>query len=77
MCGGLGLTFGALEGRGVPRPRRVAVSREIPKFEVRDGEPDDGGLVQLGGDGAWQRQHLGQLVELSVLLVPPRPRGIS
>ena len=44
---------------------------EFADLEEADGEPDDGSLVQLRGDGTRQRQHLGQLVELVVLLPPP------
>lgn len=47
-----------------------------PHPQVAGGQPDDGGLVQLGGDGGRQRQHLGQLVELAVLLLPPGPGGV-
>ena len=41
---------------------------KLPEPQVGDGESDDGGLVQLRGDGAWQGEHLGQLIELIVLL---------
>lgn len=54
-------------------PRWVPLVGEVPHLQVADGEPDDGGLVQLAGDGAWQRQHLGQLIKLKVLFSPPRP----
>lgn len=57
-------------------PRRVPLVGEVPHFQVADGEPDDGGLVQLAGDGAWQRQHLGQFIKLKVLLAPPRSRRV-
>lgn len=57
-------------------PRRVSLVGEVPHLQVADGEPDDGGLVQLAGDGARQRQHLGQLVKLKVLLSPPRSRRV-
>lgn len=57
-------------------PRRVPLVGKVPHLQVADGEADDGGLVQLTGDGARQRQHLGQLVELKVLLPPPRPRRV-
>lgn len=43
---------------------------KVPHFEVTDGETDDGGLVQLASDGSGQREHLGQLVKLKVLLSP-------
>lgn len=52
-------------------PRRVTLVGKVPHLQVADGEADDGGLVQLAGDGARQRQHLGQLVELKVLLPSP------
>lgn len=39
-------------------------------MQVADGQPDDGGLVQLAGDGPRQRQHFGQLKELKILLPP-------
>lgn len=58
----LGPTFDRRVGRGpldAQVPRRVPLIGEVPHFQVADGEPDDGGLVQLAGDGAGQRQHLG------------------
>ena len=48
------------------------VGEHGPHLEVAAGEADDGGLVQLGGDGCGQRQQLGQLVEFSVLLLTAR-----
>lgn len=52
------------------------MSREIPKFQVADGQPDDGGLVQLRGDGRRQRQHFRQFVKLEILLAASRSRRI-
>lgn len=52
------------------------VGEHGPHLEVAAGQPDDGGLVQLGGDGSGQRQQLGQLVELSVLLLSARLRRV-
>lgn len=46
-------------------------------MQVADGQPDDGRLVQLAGDGPGQRQHLRQLEELEVLLPPPRTSRIA
>lgn len=40
-------------------PGRVSLVGEVPHLQVADGEPDDGGLVQLARDGTRQRQHLG------------------
>lgn len=57
-------------------PRRVPLVGEVPHLQVADGEPDDGSLVQLAGDGTWQRQHLGQFIKLKVLLPPPRSRCV-
>lgn len=57
-------------------PRRVSLVGEVPHLQVADGEPDDGGLVQLAGDGTRQRQHLGQLIEFKILLSPPRSRRV-
>lgn len=80
---GVGVRFPPTFDRGVGRrplhaqvPRRVALVGKVPHLQVADGEADDGGLVQLAGDGARQRQHLGQLVKLKVLLPPPRPRRV-
>ncbi len=39
-------------------PRRVSLVGEVPHLKVADGEADDGGLVQLAGDGAGERKHL-------------------
>ncbi len=39
-------------------PRRVSLVGEVPHLKVADGEADDGGLVQLAGDGAGKRKHL-------------------
>lgn len=38
--------------------------------------PHYGSLVKLRGDGPGQGKHLGELVELVVLLPPPRPRRV-
>lgn len=46
-------------------------------MQVADGQPDDGGLVQLAGDGPGKRQHLGQLKELEILFSPPGASRIA
>lgn len=62
-------TFDALVGRGaVPAPRGVSVPGKVTQFEVRDSQPDDGRLIELRCNGCRKRQHLGQFVELEVLL---------
>lgn len=60
------------------RPGQAAgtFGEQAPHPQVAGGQPDDGGLVQLRGDGGRQRQHLGQLIELPVLLLPPGPGGV-
>ncbi len=58
-------------------PRRVSLVGEVPHLKVADGEADDGGLVQLAGDGAGERKHLCQLVELKVFLPPARASGVT
>lgn len=57
-------------------PGRVSLAGEGAHVQVADGEADDRGLVQLAGDGPGQGQHLGQLIELKVLLPPPRASRI-
>lgn len=52
-------------------PGRVSLAGKSAHVQVADGQPDDGGLVQLAGDGPRQRQHLGQLEELEILLPSP------
>lgn len=72
-------TFHGGVGRGsfhAQVPRWVPLVGEVPHLQVADGESDDGGLVQLTGDGAWQWQHLGQFIKLKVLLPPPRSRRV-
>lgn len=54
----------------------LTVREDGAHLEVGGGEPDDGGLVQLAGDGRRERQQLGQLVELGILLLAARPGGI-
>lgn len=49
---------------------------DYPHLQVAGGESDDGRFVQLWGDGRGQRQQFGQLIELAVLLLPPRPRRV-
>lgn len=58
-------------------PGRVSLAGKGAHVQVADGQPDDGGLVQLAGDCPGQRQHLGQLEELEVLLPPPRSSRIA
>lgn len=58
-------------------PRRVSLVGKVPHFKVADGEANDGRLVQLAGDGAGQRKHLRQLVELEVFLAPARAGGVT
>ena len=58
-------------------PRRLAVAGKVFQLQIGNGEPDDGGLVQLRRDGGRQRQHLGQFVELVVLLAAPRARRVA
>lgn len=58
-------------------PGRVSLAGKSAHVQVADGQPDDRGLVQLAGDGPGQRQHLGQLEELEILLPPPRAGGIA
>jgi len=71
------LTFAAVVSLQQGDPGRVPLVGEGAHVQVADGQPDDRGLVQLAGDGAGQRQHLGQLEELKVLLPPAGPRRIA
>lgn len=48
----------------------LTVWEDCSHLEVAGGQPDDGGFVQLGGDGRGQGQQLGQLIELPILLLP-------
>jgi len=50
--------------------------KESSHLEVAGRESDDGGLVELIGDGGRQRQHLGQFKELGVLLLTSRSRCV-
>lgn len=52
------------------------MSGKVPQLQIADGQSNDGRLVQLTGDGCRQWQHLGQLVELVVLLAATRSRRI-
>lgn len=45
-------------------------------LEVAGGEPDDGGFVQLAGDGRREWQHLGKIQELCVLLLSATARRV-
>lgn len=45
-------------------------------LEVAGGEPYDGGLVQLAGDGRREWQHLGKIQELCVLLLSATARRV-
>ena len=56
--------------------RVLTIREDGPHLEVGGGEADDGGLVELRGDGGRQGKHLGELVELAVLLLPSSPRCI-
>lgn len=53
------------------------MAAEVAQLQVADGQPNDGRLVQLAGDGSGQRQHFGQLVELVVLFAASRARCIA
>lgn len=64
---------GSRVGRCPPPPQPPTFWEDHPHFQVAGGESNDGGLVQLRGDGRGQGQQLGQLVELAVLLLPPSP----
>ena len=72
------LTFAAVAVSFQQRaPGRVSLAGKDAHMQVTDGQPDDRGFVQLAGDGPGQRQHLGQLKELEILLPPPRTSCIA
>ncbi|GBO12231.1 hypothetical protein AVEN_44912-1, partial [Araneus ventricosus] len=56
--------------------RRLTFWEDFPHPEVGGGESDDGGLVQLAGDGGGEGQQLGQLQKFSVLLLAPRAGSV-
>ena len=58
-------------------PGRITVGCKLPESEVGDGQSDYGGLVQLGGDGPGQWQHLGQLVKFIVFFSPARSGRVT
>ena len=55
---------------------KLTFREDLSHPEVAGGEPDDGGLVQLAGDGGGQRQQLAQLEELGVLLLATVARRV-
>lgn len=62
--------------RGPQSPGRRPEGGEAAQAEVGDAEAHDGRLVQLARDGSGQREQLGQLEELQVLLSAPRARRV-
>ena len=58
-------------------PRWVTMGSKLPESEVGDGQSDYGGLVQLGGDGCGQRQHLGQLVKFIIFFSAARSGRVT
>lgn len=50
----------------------LTVGKHGPHLQVAGGQPDDGGLIQLRGDGRGQRQELGKLVKLSIFFLSSR-----
>lgn len=54
----------------------LTVGEHGPHLQVAGGQSDDGGLVQLRGDGRGQRQEFGKLVKLSIFLLSSRFRRI-
>lgn len=50
--------------------------QQLPHAQVADGEPHDGGLVQVCTDRVGQGQLVRQLIEHLRLLAPPAPRRI-
>lgn len=72
------LTFAAVAVSLQQRaPGRVTLAGKGAHVQVADGQPDDGRLVQLAGNGPRQRQHLGQLKKLEILLSPPGASRIA
>ena len=53
------------------------MAAEVLEFEVADGEANNGGFIQLRGNGRWQWQHLSQLIELIILLSSSGTGSIS
>lgn len=58
-------------------PWRVAVLCEVAEFQIADCESDDRRLVQLTCDCGGEWKHLGQLVELVILLAASRPGRVT
>ena len=50
---------------------------QLARAQEADGEPHDGGLVQVGGEAVGEGQLAGQLVEHLRLLAPPAARRIT
>lgn len=51
--------------------------KQLPHAQVADGEPHDGGLVQVGGHIVGQGQLVGQLIEHLRLFAPAAASGIA
>lgn len=51
--------------------------KQFPHAQVADGEPHDGGLVQVGGHIMGQGQLVGQLIEHLRLFAPAAASGIA
>jgi len=47
-----------------------------PHLQVAGGQSDDGGFVQLRGDGRGQRQEFGELIKLAILLLSTGARRV-
>ena len=58
-------------------PGWVSLAGKVSHVQVADGQSDDGGLVQLAGNGAGERKHLGQLKKLKVFFPTTRSCCIS
>lgn len=70
------MSFNSQPVRACVRACVPTVGKECSHLQVAAGQADDGGFVQLGGDGRRQGQQLGQLIKLSVLLLSARLCGV-
>lgn len=57
-------------------PQLLTCGDQLAGTQEADGEPHDGGLVQVGADAVGQRQLVGQLVEDLRLFAAPASRRV-